>query len=505
MNTVFDKKIIDFTSSPLSVGGFQDDSDIELSPIGEKRVHGARLQQVEGRAKQERDGRTKTQDYHAPAKPRESTTLRAAEYAFDQVVSTLVSYGSRTLAASTANSPAVTGSAGGKGYSLSNFENMTPEAMKLALTQLCVTGLGDVVKLKSEAIKIREEGAQALRLRQNEDLRKEIDTSIQDQQKAQKAGIFAVIVDWIIAVAEIISGVVKMAFGDFAGGAADFTAGCAGVVKAFGETMALADPDNAEKWKKLAEDAGKVQLSFEILGAAVDLFSVGKAVMVGKKVAEVAAKKVEEASTYGWGKMIAYAVKIGEDISGPAFQTLLQQFGKDVTEKVVKQATKELQESFFSQVLLAFNKEEMAKLVTKAAEKVVKKAVESGAEVAVESLSKEIAKQIARTFGMNAMKLVYESTGNQIKAAAGVTTNIVNTAAMADINKQRAELQKLIKELMAQGDFMQFLLDEFEKMKKRQLESMKDLLDSAGQAQADASNQIQKTGALLSNIAAQVA
>lgn len=442
------------------------------------------------------------QDFQVPVRSREPVTLRLAEAALNRILST---FGPKD---------------GGEPLTVAQLERTPMEAMNLAASLLGVKALGDNAELKSLALEIRTQGAENLRLRQNEDLRKQIDKSIEDAQKAQKAGIFTAIVDWIVAAAEVVSGVAKIMVGDVAGGAMDFAAGCSGLVKAFAETMALmSDGDTAKKWQEVADIAGKIQLGFEIAGMCVDLISVGRGVMATKSIAkttetvmekgagealqaavQTGSKEVIKDCAEGIGKQVAQDVaeQVAKDVAAPLCEKLLVgTFGKEAAREIVKNGTRE--------VIKEALKEAITKMVAEAVEKAAGQAIKDGTQMSVKELTKQVVKEVQRELFEVILKTSTKSTANMAKKNTLEFVQSANGVAQGWIAKERAELQKIIQQLMAESSFMQFMLDEFEKLKKRVREDIGHLLDGAGKALSGASESQLKTGAVLSSIAHNIA
>ncbi|MFM5540458.1 type III secretion system translocon subunit SctE [Aeromonas veronii] len=430
---------------------------------------------------------------HVPPPPRQSVTLSMAEGALNRIMQT---FGPKTE---------------GKPIRLADIERTPMDAMSLAAALLGVKALGDNANLKSLALEIRTHGAENLRLLQNEELRKQIDKAIEDQQKAHKAGIFAAVVDWIISAAEIVSGVVKLVVGDVAGGMMDLGAGSAGLVKALCETLALIDTANADKYKEIANIAGKVQLSFEIAGMMVDLVSVGRGVMAAKSMA----KTTETVMNKGASELLENTLKqassqVGKEVAQEVIQGLAKQVASEVAEELAEQIARNIAEQstrFLGQghLLEAFSKQAIERMVTAAVEKVAKKALESGVKSAANELTKEVMKEVQKAVIHAAIHASITSTENIIKAGTRGGMQGANGVFQGEVTKERAELQKVVQELINENYFMQSLLDEFEKIKKRAKEDIGNLMSGASQALSAGSDAQLKTGAMLSRIAASIA
>lgn len=456
--------------------------DVADTPAIPARVGGGSLGVVGAKPALREESRQSISEFQSPPAPRQPVTLRLAEGALNRILSTF--------------GPKVDG----RSMTLEQFEQAPMGAMTLAASLLAVKGLGDVAQLKSLALEIRTHGAENIRLRQNEELREQTDKSIEDAGKARKAGIFSTIVDWIVSIAEVASGLFKLVFGDAAGGAMDIAAGCAGLVKAIAETIALTvDDETAKKYLAVAEDAGKAQLAFEIAGMAVDLISVGRGVMAAKSIPKAVASVMSE----GAGEVLCDIVQQGAGKEAASF--VAAAVASEVAERCVWEVQAELLNviSFGSKPLLKnFAEDGIKKLVSSAIEAVVANAAKGTVKnVLAEELSREIVKEVNRNIIRMAVKASVTSTQNLVKNGLRATANAAQQIDNAEIARERAGLQAIIKKLMNDNDLMMLFLEDFEKLKERSKHEIKDLIDSAGNALSSASSSMNKTGAVLSNIA----
>lgn len=439
--------------------------------------------------------------FQSPPPPRESTTMRLAEDALNRILG------------------GVGGQTSGKTVTLVQFEQTPMEAMVLASALLGVKALGDNANLKSLALDIRTHGAENLRLRQNEDLRKQVDKAIEDQGKAQKAAIFSVVTDWIVSIAEVVSGVVKIVVGDYAGGAMDFGAGSAGLVKAFAETMALTtDGETADKWKEIAHVAGMVQLGFEIAGMVVDVTNVFR----GRSATKAIAKTTEAVMENGGSEALKVAINTG---SKEAIKNCAGNLGNQVAEQVAEQVAKNVSAPLCEKLLASNVSKEMAralvkngskevvkdalkqaltKTITEAMEKAAEQAMKQGGEITAAKLTESVVQKVQSEVSHAVLKASLTSTANIGKNVTRATLIGANGVSQGTINGERAKLQQDINKLMSDSSFMQYLLDDFEKVKKRTNEDIRNLMEGAGKSLSAASDSQNKTSAMLSNIAAHI-
>lgn len=451
----------------------------------------------------------RTDNLYMPAPPRQSVTLALAEGALN-----------RLLATSGAKSE-------GQPVTVADIERTSMDSMCLAAALLGVQSFGDLAELKTHAMAIRTEGAEKIRQRQCEELQKETDKAIEDQQKAQKAGVFGVVVDWIVSVAELACGVAKMVTGNFAGAAMDFAAGCAGLVKAMCNTLALVDPNNADKYRDIANVAGKIQLSFQIAGMMVDITSLCRGVMASKFINN-SAKDVMTNQASPQGQAFQAAITQGSEA---AIKTAAAEVGQEVARRSADHVADSLRINIKmlsvlqqAPLIKAFSREAIEEMVTKAVEKGTQKALQSSAGVAaretiataadelaeaavaelLERATSESLKVLQRSLIETAMHASLMSAANIAKASTRAGLEGVNGVFQGVITKERAELQKEIQELVNDMKWMQFLLDEYEKAQKRTKEEVSDLLERAGESLAAGSDAQLKTGAMLSSIAANI-
>ncbi|EAA3660139.1 type III secretion system translocon subunit SctE [Salmonella enterica] len=388
---------------------------------------------------------------------------------------------------------------------LGAFERAPMETITVEVALFGVKYFGDLSNLKALAETIHLHGVENLRLRQNEDLRKQTDKTIEDHQKAHKAGIFSAVVDWIVSAAEVISGVAKLVIGDYQGGVMDLAAGCAGLVKAMCTTLALTDPDpeHANTYKEIADVAGKVQLAFEIAGMMVDIISVGRGVMAAKSISR-ASETVMRGTA---GQAVKTAVTQGSEV---AVKTAAVEVGRQVAEQVSEQVARNITGQatrFMGQghLLKAFSNQAIENMVTKAVETAAKKAMKSGANTTAEELTEQVVKEVKRAVVHAAVHASIMSARNTAKAITRTSLQGANNVYQGALEIHRAELQKVVQELIVEASYMQFMLDEFEKIKKRSKEDISNLMEGAANSLSAGSESQSSVGVMLSSIAANIA
>jgi secreted effector protein SseC len=227
------------------------------------------------------------------------------------------------------------------------------------------------------------------------------------------------------------------------------------------------------------------------------------------------AKATETAMEKGAGELLENTIKqtsgaAGKEVAQEVIKDVAKQVASDVAAEVSEQIAKNIAEQttrFLGQghLLEAFSKQAIEQMVARAVETVAEKALKTGAETTAKELTQAVVKEVQREVVKAAIHASLMSAANTAKAVTRASLQGANGVFQGEIAKERAELQKVVQQLMAESNFMQFMLDEFEKLKKRAKEDIGNLMDGAGKALAAGSEAQNKTGAVLSSIAANIA
>jgi secreted effector protein SseC len=377
---------------------------------------------------------------------------------------------------------------------LSTIERMPMESMFFASTLLTNQILGDVAAKKGEALEIMSRKQDSLRQKEVESIREQMAKSVEQQDKAKKAGVFSVVFDWVIAAVEIVTGVAKMVGAamtgnvmQLAGGAMDFMAGMAGLVKAVANTMALVDPDNAEKYHKIAEKAGIVQMSFEIAGAAIDITSAVRNALVTKMVPKVAGKVLKEGAAQELktaikagcqSELSTLANQIGKKVAAEAGQQIANQLGQQAMQQVSNNVLKKVVQQFgVNKMMEAFSQQAIEKMVTEAVKKVGTQAIRRGSELTAEQITKRVVAEIRKS--------VVSALKNALVVNANVLMNVTRQSVVGAqnitvgmIDKEKALLQKQIDQLVLDQQWVQGFFQFFEQNKKEGIKKVRELQES---------------------------
>lgn len=379
-------------------------------------------------------------------------------------------------------------------FNLSTMERVPMEAMFLASTMLANQILGDTAEMKGRALSIMSDKQDQLRKQEVEQIREQMNASVEQQDKAKKAGILSVVFDWVVAAVEVVTGVAKIVGGvlsgnalQAAGGAMDLMAGLAGMVKAMANTLALIDPENAEKYKKVADAAGKIQMAFEIAGAVIDVTSAMRNAIMTKVVPKVVGKLLKE----GADQAISTAIKEGNKV---ALKTAANQLGKKVAseigEQIVTRTARELAEEAaknaikktahnfaVNKMAKQFGSEAIEQMVSNAVEKVGKDAIKRGVDLTAKEVTKKVMAEIRWQVMTAVAKGVTCGATTVMNVTRGAVTGAQNIT-VGTIDKQKAELQKKIDQLVLDQQWTQSFFEYFEASKKETIKKVKDLQDS---------------------------
>ncbi|WP_218174588.1 type III secretion system translocon subunit SctE [Pseudomonas sp. IPO3774] len=384
------------------------------------------------------------------------------------------------------------------------FEKMSVELMMVAATLTAGELMGHITDAKAKAIRILGDQQDKLRTEELKEFREQIDNALEQQKKAKKAGVFGVIFDWVVAAVQVVTGVAKMVGGALtgnvmtaAGGAMDLMAGLAGVVKATMNTMALIDTANADKYRKIADVAAKVQLTFEIAGAAIDFLSAARNLITTKVIPQATKAVLKEGADQALSQAIKkgsksaateIAEQVGKQVADQVSDNLMRSLGKTALEASKSAgkdvASKVVQQLGVNQMLEKFSREAIESLVTDAVKKVANNAIDKGVEMSAKQLTKAIHKEVVEQVALSTMKASTYIGINAAREAVGGAQKI--TAGV--LAMERAQLQKEIDQLVLDQQWLMMLVDMFERDKEQQVEEMKRLTEGQTDALAGASD-----------------
>lgn len=404
----------------------------------------------------------------------------------------------------------------GDGATLDQIEKASINDMILLAANLSLKIFGDTANSAAKASQLMTDTQAFLRDKRVKEFQEQLAKQIEQSEKAQRAGIFAAIFDWIVGAVEAVYGALKLlegaarlAVGDVVGGSLEIasgasylTAGIAGMVKAAAETAILLGADK-DKCLEVADIAGKVQLGAEVVAMALDIFQAGRAISATRAIAKTTGEAMKEAAP----KLAEAVVKN----SSQEISTIAKQVGQQVSEQIAEQIGKQLVggvEKGLGKVAerggqiakslsKAFSQEAIQTLVTQSVEKIATQAVEKGVQITAEELTKQVTKLIRNEVIKQAIKAC-----TFVSLDLGyVTASAGKTVTSGIIGLEKAKLQKQIEALILQQNFMEFCFDWYDKAKEQQGKTIKDLLDKQSDTLAGVSKTISETGMLQARIA----
>ncbi|MBM7071443.1 type III secretion system translocon subunit SctE [Shewanella sp. 202IG2-18] len=318
---------------------------------------------------------------------------------------------------------------------------------------LCLSVFSATADAKSRASKIMTDSQCDIRDKKVKQYQDQLKQQADAAKKAKKLGIFACVVDWVVSIAEQIYGLFKLvegvveavasfgcdpnAYASVVAGAAYFTAGVVGMVKAAAETAKLcgADPKICDK---VAEIAGYIQLGVEMVGLATDIFGAGMAF----KAASGAVKGAAEAATKAAGEEVMNAVtKAGTEGAEEGVMEMTELGAnsaaksiEEVSEKIAEEVSEKLGDSIVTRILNQGVKE------------IVEEAGKEGYNLGKEALKdtvKNVFKRVTKAFGKDAIKsMVKDSLKESMEAAAKQSSKGVNRSLTRIISDMNVKLMK---------------------------------------------------------------
>ncbi|ENG4185954.1 type III secretion system translocon subunit SctE [Providencia rettgeri] len=389
--------------------------------------------------------------------------------------------------------------------SLAKIEGLPMNSMFAASLLLVGQVLGDIASTKGEMLEILTKKQDMLRMEEVKNIREQMEKAVEQQDKARKAGVFGVIFDWVIAAVEVVVGVTKMVGGFLSGnammaasGSMDFMAGLAGIGKAVANTMALIDPNNAEKYHAAANKFAITQMSFELMGAAIDITSAVRNAIATKIVPKVATQVLKE----GAGEALNAAIKEGSQttikgIAKSVGQEVSTQIGNQIINQLGKQAAEKAGKTIFNKMIDSFSQKAIEELVTKSVEKAAKKAAKKVAKDGIELTTEQLISNTTRQIQKDVLKAVSKASVSRVDMFLQTSRGVISGAQQVTIGSleiQKAKLQKQIDQLMLDQTWLQNMFEFFEREKEETVKKVRSL-------QEDKAAVVQDGTKLLSTIA----
>ncbi|EAX3731259.1 type III secretion system translocon protein [Salmonella enterica] len=383
---------------------------------------------------------------------------------------------------------------------LPDFLQINPTLLPMMLTALVLSVFGSNAQLLCQQLERATDVQKALRDKQVKEYQEQIQKAIEQADKARKAGIFGAIFDWITGIFETVIGAFKVVEGflsdnplEMASGVAYMAAGYAGMVKAGAETAMLfgADPDTC---KAIINVTSKIQLGCETVALVLDVFQIGRAFMATRALSGAAEKVLDS----GFGEELAERMAgAGEE----EIDALAEEFGRQVSENFSKAF-----EPFEREMVdLGEMEEESASFSRDVEKNMTQRAGKSFTKGGVKAMAKEAAKEALEKYMQKEEKLLLDDFRKKVLSkifkkiiyalirdysfkslqAIRCATEGGNQANAGVIKIEKTKLEKKIEQLIAQQQFLEFIMEQTEGQKKMEQKRLQALYKDSGTALKD--------------------
>ncbi|EBW4677050.1 type III secretion system translocon protein [Salmonella enterica subsp. salamae] len=400
--------------------------------------------------------------------------------------------------------------------SLPDFLQVNPTVLSMMMTTLILSVFGNNAQSLCQQLERATEVQNALRDKQVKEYQEQIQKAIEQEDKARKAGIFGAIFDWLTGIFETVLGAFKVVEGflsgnpaEMASGVAYMAAGCAGMVKAGAETAMLFGADR-DTCQAIINVTSKVQFGCEAVALALDIFQIGRAFMATRGLSGAAAKVLDS----GFGEEIAERmVGAGE----AEMEALAEEFGEAVSENFSKQFepleremvmtdemaqesaefSRDVENNMTRSAGKSFTKEGVKAMAKEAAKEALEKYAQEGENFLLKKFRNKVLSNMFKKI-MYALLKDCSFKGLQAIRCATEGGSQVNTGV---ITAKKAELEKKIEQLIAQQQFLDFIMEQTEGQKKMEQKRLQALYKDSGMALRDVLETIDNYSSVQARIA----
>lgn len=400
--------------------------------------------------------------------------------------------------------------------SLPDFLQVNPTVLSMMMTTLILSVFGNNAQSLCQQLERATEVQNALRDKQVKEYQEQIQKAIEQEDKARKAGIFGAIFDWITGIFETVLGAFKVVEGflsgnpaEMASGVAYMAAGCAGMVKAGAETAMLFGADR-DTCQAIINVTSKVQFGCEAIALALDIFQIGRAFMATRGLSGAAAKVLDS----GFGEEIAERmVGAGE----AEMEALAEEFGEAVSENFSKQFepleremvmtdemaqesaefSRDVENNMTRSAGKSFTKEGVKAMAKEAAKEALEKYAQEGENFLLKNFRNKVLSNMFKKI-MYALLKDCSFKGLQAIRCATEGGSQINTGV---ITAKKAELEKKIEQLIAQQQFLDFIMEQTEGQKKMEQKRLQALYKDSGMALRDVLETIDNYSSVQARIA----
>lgn len=396
---------------------------------------------------------------------------------------------------------------------------MDPMMLSMMMTQLVLKVSGNNANALCQQLERATEVQAALRNKQVAQYQEQINKAIEQADQARKAGLVNAVFDWIISGVEAVVGVLKMVEGvltadplALADGAAYFSAGMAGMVKAGAETALLLGADKSV-CNDIINAAGTAQTACEGVALALDIVQIGRGISAARAIT----KATEEVLDSGVGKALIDAVakgaenelktlaeKAGQEVSrimGKDFGMALEREMVEVGDMAIEAAAHELEaeSNMVRGIGKSFTREGVAKLVETAIEGAGKDLLKKSEEVVAKKLRDAILQKLRRSI----VKTVISDCTHKALLITRATAGGANRISASIVAAISAKLQRDIERLIVQQGYIDFMQNWTEDRKKMQQKRLNEAYQDGADSLRIAAEIIDNSGTVLANIAGQ--
>ncbi|EAB9749528.1 type III secretion system translocon protein [Salmonella enterica subsp. salamae] len=400
--------------------------------------------------------------------------------------------------------------------SLPDFLQVNPTVLSMMMTTLILSVFGNNAQSLCQQLERATEVQNALRDKQVKEYQEQIQKAIEQEDKARKAGIFGAIFDWLTGIFETVLGAFKVVEGflsgnpaEMASGVAYMAAGCAGMVKAGAETAMLFGADR-DTCQAIINVTSKVQFGCEAVALALDIFQIGRAFMATRGLSGAAAKVLDS----GFGEEIAERmVGAGE----AEMEALAEEFGEAVSENFSKQFepleremvmtdemaqesaefSRDVENNMTRSAGKSFTKEGVKAMAKEAAKEALEKYAQEGENFLLKKFRNKVLSTMFKKI-MYALLKDCSFKGLQAIRCATEGGSQINTGV---ITAKKAELEKKIEQLIAQQQFLDFIMEQTEGQKKMEQKRLQALYKDSGMALRDVLETIDNYSSVQARIA----
>lgn len=405
--------------------------------------------------------------------------------------------------------------------SLTDLLQMNPSALSMMMTQLALGVFGNNAQSLCQQLERATEVQRFLRDKRVAEYQEQIQKSVEQLDKARKAGIVNALFDWVIGGVEAVIGVMKMAEGLLTAdplacvdGAAYFSAGMSGMVKAATETAQLAGADK-NTCQQIIDRAGTAQLSCEGIAMALDILQIGRGFVAARAVVSATGKALDS----GMGERLLESMvnmteeaaakelaTLSEELAAEVGNRLGQDFGMTAEREMVEAGNMAAEASARSADAEARMVRAMGKSFTRAGvESMVKEAVKTGVKTllkeGVELTEEKIRNAIIRKLRARIMYTLLTANVNTTLQTIRATSAGGELIAQGIIDATAAATRKQIELLITQQSFIDFIEDWTEAQKKTQQNRLKEAYQGGSEAIKSALEMIDDYGTVLAGIA----